>query len=181
MDWKNLYYQTGKKKKSQTCILVSPRPALQTHLASTLGVGMEWTHTWWGKPQITVNLSVSLYLLATKICHWPSAFTRIRLVATVAANIQHPLKGVQGRDQKRGALCSGENWQNRSSDRYFQEKRLHEPNSCISYLACMHAKSLQSCPTLCNPLDGTPPGSLVPEILQARILKWVAISFSSPI
>ena len=40
-------------------------------------------------------------------------------------------------------------------------------------------KSLQSCPTLCNPIDGSPPGSLVPGILQARTLEWVAISFSS--
>ena len=42
--------------------------------------------------------------------------------------------------------------------------------------ACLHAKSLQSCPTLCNPVDYSPPGSSVPGILQARILKWVAIS-----
>ena len=41
------------------------------------------------------------------------------------------------------------------------------------------AKSLQSCPTLCNPTDGSPPGSTVPGILQARILEWVAISFSN--
>ena len=40
-------------------------------------------------------------------------------------------------------------------------------------------KSLQSCPTLCNPIDGSPPGSLVPGILQARTLEWVAISFSN--
>jgi len=40
-------------------------------------------------------------------------------------------------------------------------------------------KSLQSCPTLCNPIDSSPPGSLVPGILQARILEWVAISFSN--
>ena len=40
------------------------------------------------------------------------------------------------------------------------------------------AKSLQSCPTLCDPLDGSPPGSPVPGILQARTLEWVAISFS---
>ena len=40
------------------------------------------------------------------------------------------------------------------------------------------AKSLQSCPTLCNTIDGSPPGSPVPGILQARILEWVAISFS---
>ena len=40
-------------------------------------------------------------------------------------------------------------------------------------------KSLQSCPTLCDPRDGSPPGSSVPEFLQARTLEWVAISFSN--
>ena len=40
------------------------------------------------------------------------------------------------------------------------------------------AKSLQLCPTLCDPIDGSPPGSPVPGILQARTLEWVAISFS---
>ena len=41
------------------------------------------------------------------------------------------------------------------------------------------AKSLQSCLTLCDPIDGSPPGSPVPGILQARTLEWVAISFSN--
>ena len=41
------------------------------------------------------------------------------------------------------------------------------------------AKSLQSCPTLCSPIDGSPPGSPDPGILQARTLEWVAISFSN--
>ena len=41
------------------------------------------------------------------------------------------------------------------------------------------AKSLPSCPTLCDPIDGSPPGSPVPGILQARTLEWVAISFSN--
>ena len=41
------------------------------------------------------------------------------------------------------------------------------------------AKLLQSCPTLCDPIDGSPSGSTVPEILQARTLEWVAISFSN--
>ena len=45
--------------------------------------------------------------------------------------------------------------------------------------AAAAAKSLQSCPTLCNPIDGSPPGSPVPGILQARTLEWVAISFSN--
>ena len=44
--------------------------------------------------------------------------------------------------------------------------------------AAAAAKSLQSCPTLCDPVDGSPLGSSVPGILQARILEWVAISFS---
>ena len=45
--------------------------------------------------------------------------------------------------------------------------------------AAAAAKSLQSCPTLCDPIDGSPPGSPVPGILQARTLQWVAISFSN--
>ena len=46
-------------------------------------------------------------------------------------------------------------------------------------VAAAAAKSLQSCPTLCDPIDGSPPGSPIPGILQARILEWVAISFSN--
>ena len=45
--------------------------------------------------------------------------------------------------------------------------------------AAAAAKSLQPCPTLCDPIDGSPPGSPVPGILQARTLEWVAISFSN--
>ena len=73
---------------------------------------------------------------------------------------------------------------------------MHSPASCISVdgttinpdilvnnvkfaAAAAAAKSLQSCPTLCSPIDGSPPGSPVPGILQARTLEWVAISFSS--
>ena len=52
---------------------------------------------------------------------------------------------------------------------------------CLSHIiaAAAAAKSLQLCPTLCNPIDGSPPGSAVPGILQARTLEWVAISFSN--
>ena len=45
--------------------------------------------------------------------------------------------------------------------------------------AAAAAKSLQSCPTLCDPIDSSPPGSPVPGILQARTLEWVAISFTN--
>ena len=49
----------------------------------------------------------------------------------------------------------------------------------FNMLSAAAAKSLQSCPTLCNPIDGLLPGSSVPGILQARTLEWVAISFSN--
>ena len=49
----------------------------------------------------------------------------------------------------------------------------------IKTAASAAAKLLQSCPTLCDPIDGSPPGSSVPGILQARTPEWVAISFSN--
>ena len=51
-------------------------------------------------------------------------------------------------------------------------------NLCFVEVAAA-AKSLQSCPTVCDPKDSSPPGSPVPGIFQARILEWVAISFSN--
>ena len=48
-----------------------------------------------------------------------------------------------------------------------------------SAAAATAANSLQSCPTLCEPIDGSPPGSPIPGILQARTLEWLAISFSN--
>ena len=58
-----------------------------------------------------------------------------------------------------------------------------EPTSRKPHLRAEEAaaapKSLQSCPTLCDPIDGSPPGSPVPGILQTRTLEWVAISFSN--
>ena len=57
-----------------------------------------------------------------------------------------------------------------------------KPHTYIKYIYNMHAaaaKSLQSCPTLCDSIDDSPPGPTVPGILQARTLEWVAISFSN--
>ena len=50
---------------------------------------------------------------------------------------------------------------------------------CYSKMTVAAAKSLQSCLTLCDPIDGSPPGPAVTGILQARTLEWVAISFSN--
>ena len=60
----------------------------------------------------------------------------------------------------------------------------HEIKRCLllwkeSYEQPAAAKLLQSCPTLCDPIDGSQPGSAMPGILQARTLEWVAISFSN--
>ena len=53
------------------------------------------------------------------------------------------------------------------------------PALACRFFTTAAAKLLQSCPTLCDPIDGSPPGSPVPGILQARTLEWVAISFSN--
>ena len=58
-------------------------------------------------------------------------------------------------------------------------QRHFPPPAAAAAAAAAAAKSLQSCPTLCDPIDGSPPGSSVPRILQARTLEWVVISFSN--
>ena len=78
-------------------------------------------------------------------------------------------------------ICRYKNLQTRYKDQDFRST-LRQGGQVI--LTCYWAfvaaaKSLQTCPTLCNPIDGSPPGSPFPGILQARTLKWVAISFSS--
>ena len=60
-----------------------------------------------------------------------------------------------------------------------QVQFLGQEDALEKEMAAATAKSLQSCPTLCNPADGSPPGSPIPGILQARTLEWVAISFSN--
>jgi len=76
-----------------------------------------------------------------------------------------------GRLQSMGSLGVGHDWSNLAAAA--ARKRY------AAAAAAAAAKSLQSCPTLCDPIDDSPPGSPVPGILQARTLEWVAISFSS--
>ena len=74
-----------------------------------------------------------------------------------------------------------------TNKKYFQGYKEREPGYTVgrNINCCSHcgkqnaAKSLQSCPTLCDHIDRSPPGSPVPGILQARTLEWVAISFSN--
>ena len=63
--------------------------------------------------------------------------------------------------------------------RKYGRDKLRDWNCHIHAAAAAAAKSLQLCLTLCNPIDGSPPSFSIPEILQARILEWVAIPFST--
>ena len=64
-------------------------------------------------------------------------------------------------------------------DPRFNPCPLQKKSRALTYYAAATAKSLQLRPTLCDPKDGSPPGSPVPGILQARTLEWVAVSFSN--
>ena len=73
-------------------------------------------------------------------------------------------------------------WKTQSTKASHLKPSFHRILSTVSqldYLRLFAAKSLQSCPTLCDPIDSSPLGSSVPGILQARILEWVATSFSN--
>ena len=64
-------------------------------------------------------------------------------------------------------------------DREASGAEINEEFGMNTHSAAAAATSLQSCPTLCDPIDGSPPGSPIPGILQARTLEWAAISFSN--
>ena len=70
-------------------------------------------------------------------------------------------------------------WMNEPIHVFVNDTLLLGGASIYPAAAAAAAKSLQSCPTLCDSIDGSPPGFPVPGILQARTLEWVAISFSN--
>ena len=75
--------------------------------------------------------------------------------------------------------CWTNEWMNKSSSSQLPVCSNWIQHPPMFFVAAAAAKSLQSCPTLCDLIDGSPPGSSVPGILQARTLEWVAISFSN--
>ena len=82
----------------------------------------------------------------------------------------------------RSGLASGNRFcitLERTTELVLLEEKDGVSESSIDWLAAAAAKSLQSCPTLCDPIDISSPGSPAPGILQARTLEWVAISFSN--
>jgi len=74
------------------------------------------------------------------------------------------------------AYCCSTSKRSVATDRHQREQEIMKKKQVAAAAA---AKLLQSCPTLCDPIDGSPPGSPIPGILQARILEWDAISFSN--
>ena len=78
-----------------------------------------------------------------------------------------------------GVICGAGVTGNVADDGKVSEFFLYNLTTHFPAAAAAAAKSLQSCPTLCDPIDGSPPGSPVPGILQARTLEWGAISFSN--
>ena len=88
---------------------------------------------------------------------------------------RHKFEHTLGDDEGRGSLASAVHGATRVRHYWVTEQQ--QP-SALALLAAA-AKSSQSCPTLCDPIDSSPPGSPVPGILQARMLEWVAISFSN--
>ena len=103
----------------------------------------------------------------------------------MASPIQWTWTWTNSSDGQGGLACSGPlsckesdmTWQlNDNKDISYKDKVYKGKNAATAVTA---AESLQSCPTLCDPIDGSPSGSPVPGILQARTLEWVAISFSN--
>ena len=100
----------------------------------------------------------------------------------VIQNVVHPHGGISCSHKKEESTDTHCNVD--ASGRSFAHSKRPDTKGHIVYdsiytAATAAAKSLQSFPTLCDPIDGSPPGSTVPGILQARTLEWVAISFSS--
>ena len=86
--------------------------------------------------------------------------------------------GMTRRNGMRREVGGGSRWGRHEHPWLIHVSVWHKPLQYCKLIAAA-AKLLQSCLTLCNPIDGSPPGSSIPEILQARTLEWVAISFSN--
>ena len=111
--------------------------------------------------------------------HLPHSHTHTHCAEFEAQRGQAALNSIFWRTVRTWALTTPGETQ-RNSEALMTEVKLRLfKNFSYQYLNAAAAKSLQSCLTLCDPIDGSPPGSSVPGILQARILEWVAISFSN--
>ena len=116
-----------------------------------------------------LTLSLSIYSYYKILVYIPHVVQQILIAYPIPNNLYLPLTH----------HCSVPPFLALSTGNHYFALCICESAFFVVYAAAAAAASLQSCPTLCDPIDGSPPGSPVPGILQARTLEWVAISFSS--
>ena len=128
----------------------------------------------------TLNIPWALFLTA------PSSCAPINHIKSISVTAVFQIDNKQGPTVLHRTLCSGlcgsldgrEIWGRMNTCIYMAKSFCCSPETITALLigyACMHTKSLQSCLTLCDPVDSSPPGPSIHGILQARILEWVAM------
>ena len=141
---------------------------------------------------MTSGKSLSLWSLSFLICKtniiicanfimelWKTSKATHKMVRWYRWLSGHEFEQTPGDGEGQGSLACYRLWGCKELDMTLWENNNNNPQNTMQTLVTAAAKSLQSCPTLCDPTDSSPPGSPVPGILQARILEWVAISFSN--
>ena len=121
-----------------------------------------------GIAPIYLPLSSATFLLST---------VSLSLKLKKQAAVSQIVKGKKNNNKVYSSWVSSR--QHRTHTKWITRKNLVKGRSYLLLAAAAAAKTLQSCPTLCDPIDGNLPGSPIPGVLQARILEWVAISFSN--
>ena len=130
--------------------------------------------SFWTPSHIATNRCNSYSTLALPKVYPYSGHWEVSPRVTTLVSLLHQLK-----TQEDYASSNGQTQSRCTTLSMGLEKKISHENYCQCFLICpQHAKSLQSCPTLCDPMDCSLPGSSVHGILQARVLEWVAIAFS---
>ena len=106
-------------------------------------------------------------------------FTKSSLVSHSLGPLGRPTPALFTRAQRPGGKMEGERTRQKSAVSLEYHQGPLPTSSGLLRMVATATKSRQSCPTLCDPIDGSPLGSSVPGILQARVLEWVAIAFSN--
>ena len=155
---------------------------------AALPAPFEWAHSCWAATHASCAKRVIIFLSASKpYAKIPATSVVVYSLSCVQLFCDPPGSSVHGISQariqewiaissSRGSCWPREQtWVSCTAGWFFTTKPPGKP----PVTSAAAAKPLQSCPTLCNPRDGSPPGAPIPGTLQARTLQWVAISFSN--
>ena len=159
-----------------------PNPNLDSHTwHSECSADICWAHAWMNdQTRLTSSSYPGLWV-------WASPFKGRSFHKMITHHARLRVKGPYKREQSDTKHWRGATQKQKQLQIFIYQAGASENlgsvrtriKSTFVIPAAAAAKSLQSCPTLCNPIDGSPPGSPGPGILQARTLEWVAISFSN--